>query len=303
MSRNRNYCFTLNNYTKEDTDMIKGCDLFTYIIFGEEVAPTTGTKHLQGYFEMKEAKTISALVKKHLPKGIHLEAAKGNATHNKTYCSKGQNIFEKGEPKTQGKRVDLIELKNDINQGKKVDDICMENPEIYHQYGRTLSKIEDITLRKKFRNWKTTCNWYYGPADVDKGEIAFDNFNPETHYVFPYDGNWWDGYTGQENVIIHNFKGQIPYHRIVDLVDRIPITVSRRGREPMPFLAKNIIITSTQPPRKIFTESGIWDDLTHKINLYKKLKKNDLWCPMNGLNTKEEKEEYYNLYQEFKGEL
>ena len=33
------------------------------------------------------------------------------------------------------------------------DEIVCEDPEQYHQYGRTLHKLEDIALRKKHRTW------------------------------------------------------------------------------------------------------------------------------------------------------
>lgn len=303
--RHRNYCFTLNNYTKEDTDMLKGSLLFTYIIFGEEIAPTTGTPHLQGYFEMAEAKTISALVKKWLPKGIHLEPAKGSKNQNKEYCSKGQNIYESGEAKNQGERTDLVLIKESIEKGQKVDDICMIHPDLYHLYGRTLSKIEDIVLRKKFRNWMTTCDWYYGPTGIGKSHTAFENFDPEKCYVWKDDNGWQDGYTGQEVVIINEFRGNIPFSILLQLIDKYPFELRRRGREPVPFLAKKIIITSSLRPEEVYSGMSQNDSilqLMRRVTLFYKKKQEHLWVPMNGITLQDE-EEYYELYQEFKGEL
>lgn len=51
MSRNRlkRVCFTLNNYTEEDEQRIQaGVEFYRYAVYGRELAPTTGTRHLQG---------------------------------------------------------------------------------------------------------------------------------------------------------------------------------------------------------------------------------------------------------------
>ena len=129
---------------------------------------------------------------KKLPHGIHLEVAKGNAESNFKYCSKNNKTFERGSPKQQGKRTDLLQIKNDIANGKTVDEITLENPELYHQYGRTLERIETILLRKKWRKWMTTCDWYYGPTGIGKSHKAFENFDPEKCYVFNLNDNGCD---------------------------------------------------------------------------------------------------------------
>ncbi|AXH74642.1 MAG: putative viral replication protein [Cressdnaviricota sp.] len=50
------WCLTLNNYTEEDCKSISSIVLryCRYAIIGKEIAPTTGTPHLQGYIEFKK---------------------------------------------------------------------------------------------------------------------------------------------------------------------------------------------------------------------------------------------------------
>lgn len=281
MSRHRNYCFTLNNYDNDAQEQLNTYPKFSYLVYGKEVAPTTGTPHLQGYFEMENASTISALIKKlDKCKGIHLTAAKGNAAENRAYCSKGGEVFETGLPKQQGQRSDLDEIKNQIKKGKKVDDICMENPDLYHMYGRTLSKIEDICMRKKFRNWTTEGEWYYGPTGVGKSHKAFENFDPETCYVWKDDNGWQDGYCGQETVIINEFRGSIPYSLLLQMLDKYPFEVRRRCREPMPFLAKKIIITSALCPEQVYknlAENDSLDQLHRRLKIFYKSDRESEW--------------------------
>lgn len=301
MSRARNYCFTINNWIPEDWDKLVECDFFTFLIMGKEIAPTTGTPHLQGYFEMKDGKTISAIIKKlglsrHC---IHLEAAKGSSNDNIKYCSKGTDVFTKGKPKKQGERTDLEEIKNDILNGKKVDDICLENPMLYHQYGRTLTKIEDIALRKQFRTEMTTCDWYCGPTGIGKSHIAFANFNPETHYLWKNDDNGWqDSYCGQHTVIINEFRGNITYGRLLELIDIWPTEVRRRNRPALPFVSKHIIITSPMAPYEIYhnlEKSDSLLQLKRRVKVYFKLRRNDEW-ERRWEWTEEDQKEYEKLH-------
>lgn len=96
--RARKYCFTLNNYTQNNIDTI-----ILYVttqngqyIIGKEVGES-GTPHLQGYIEFKNAISFNSL-KKIMPQA-HIEKTRGNKTENLNYCKKDNdyltNIIEK----------------------------------------------------------------------------------------------------------------------------------------------------------------------------------------------------------------
>lgn len=245
-----------------------------YLCFAPEVCPTTGRHHWQSYVVWKSQKTLSACVKnlrQGRPTPIWVRPSAGTSEDNKRYIfgpyedrkigkSKPRNdeACEFGDIPSQGARKDVEELKNQVLAGKRVDDIAIENPWMFHQYGRTLSKIEDIALRKKFRTWMTTGTWLWGPTGAGKSHEAFTDFDPETCYVLPLNewkgmgSGWCDGYVGQETVIINDFRGEIPYNELLQMVDKWPYSVRRRGREPMPFLAKRVIITCSLEPCDIY---------------------------------------------------
>ena len=63
--RGRRWCFTLNNYTDEDLQQLRGVvpSKCRYIVFGREVAPETETPHLQGYLELGAAGRRAAVSK------------------------------------------------------------------------------------------------------------------------------------------------------------------------------------------------------------------------------------------------
>jgi hypothetical protein len=172
---------------------------------------------------------------------------------NVDYCSKEGKFVEYGDKPKQGQRSDLNDLKVRIEAGESVDDLAMSDPVSVHQYGRTLDRIKDIVLRKKWRNWMTEGYWFYGATGTGKSHFWKKVYNPETHYVVETcDNGWWDGYSGQEVVVFDEFRGGTPYSELLSLVNDTPKRVPRRGREPVPFLAQKVIITSALSPRKCF---------------------------------------------------
>lgn len=281
MSKIRHACITINNYEKDWIPELLEKN-HQYIVIGKEVGEQ-GTPHLQIYVEFKNSRSFKA-VHKEFHKG-HIESRKGTAKQAADYCKKGKqpkpewekdgcdgenfgleaDFQEDGICSKQGVRTDINEVVESIIDGETtVDEIVLANPGSYARYGRTLDRAEDIIQRKKWRTWTTKAVWYWGPTGVGKSHFAFENYDPEKYYVKSVnqkEADWWDGYTGQETVIINEFRGQITYAELLDLMDKWPKKVSRRCREPMPFLAKDIIITSCSPPEEVYCNLAAKDSL------------------------------------------
>lgn len=266
----RNWCFTINNYTEKDiNDLNELKDM--YILYSYETCPTTGTPHIQGYLYYQPKISMKALSKK-IPRA-NLQIAKGDLNDNKTYIigpyekdgkikPYNPNHKEIGISPKQGKRTDLDDIRDQIVNGETTtDDIAINNPMLYHQYARTLTKIEDIMMRKKYRTEMTKGIWYYGSAGTGKSHKAHENYHPDTHYTWKTDNGWQDGYTQQETVIINEFRGEIKYKDLLELVDKYPYSLNRRGKEPVPFTSKLVIITSSLPPSEIYTNLHQKDSL------------------------------------------
>jgi len=273
--RTNNWAFTINNPTDDDRQLLDAlADQITYMIIGDEVGEN-GTPHLQGCLNAKN-KISFKQIKKFIPRG-HIKKCIKSLDVNISYCMKDAQYKEYGQRPSQGKRTDLLKIKNDILQGKKVDEILLENPEIYHQYGRTLHKIEDIKTRNLFRNFQTTGEWIYGVTGTGKSEYAFKDFHPDTHYVWKYDKDWQDDYNHQHTVIIDEFRGQIPLGYLLTMVDKHPnCHVSRRTRQTTPFLSKHVIITSSMHPQEVYrhlSENDKLDQLIRRMEI-KEFEKN-----------------------------
>ncbi len=96
MPRQKNYCFTLNNYTESDLeDVIKfRNDYCQYISYSREVGES-GTPHLQGWFILKKESSMKSIKSVGLKKA-HLEVMRGSPLENEDYINKQHDAITWG---------------------------------------------------------------------------------------------------------------------------------------------------------------------------------------------------------------
>lgn len=177
------------------------------------------------------------------------------------YCKKDGDWTEWGVLPVKGARVDLDEVKELVLNGTTVDELAVENPMLVHQYGRTLDRLEDIANRKKKRVTMTKGTWLWGPTGVGKTHDAAEMAGDDVYWHNCGDKGWWDGYTGQATVILNDYRGGIAYGELLQMVDKWPYSVPRRGRAPMPFVSSHVIVTSAVPPAECYKNLSTCDSL------------------------------------------
>lgn len=260
MSRHRNWVFTIHNYTQEDVEQLNTVDC-RYLVYGLEEG-SHETPHIQGYIELDNPKSMGAMKKLLNRNDVHLEQRMGTAKQASEYCKKEGHFYERGELKKQGERTDLFELAEQVRVGEiNMEELREDNPMAYHTYGRTLEKIDDDRMRNTKRTWMTKGVWLYGPTGVGKSHRAYEMAGDRSTYVYTEDGGWWDAYKGEEVVIVDDFRGSIPFNQLLKMIDKWEYRVRRRGREPMTFLAKEVIITSALHPKEVYKNLAVGDNL------------------------------------------
>ncbi|AVX29443.1 replication initiator protein [Coconut foliar decay alphasatellite R] len=139
--RARRWCFTLNYSAEEEAaSLVRRIESLNtvYAIVGDEVAPTTGQRHLQGFLHLKGAgRTLQGLKTFLQNDKIHLERAKGSDEQNRGYCSKEQVRFEHGVATRPGVRRGVRQ-----RYAEDPDELRLEDPGGYRRCVASGSSLE-----------------------------------------------------------------------------------------------------------------------------------------------------------------
>lgn len=216
----RAYVFTINNYSAEDVQMCKDivCD---YIIFGKEIAPTTGTPHLQGYIVMPSQRTYGGMIKNTFKKRasyIAHEYENSSAAHNETYCSKdATDVYTSGLiPPGKGARTDIWQIKKMIDEGAIMLDLMNANFELTVRCERGFKSYMNMLLPA--RTTRPVVYWVCGPTGAGKTEYA--KRLGESYYI-KNNSKYWDNYTQQDVIILDDFEKEfMNFRELLRLLDK-----------------------------------------------------------------------------------
>lgn len=265
----RRYCFTYNNPVEEIT---YDSAVMRFLIYQLEKGEKTRTPHFQGYVALEKKMTIKSLVN-YFPKGIHFEECKGSEEDNIKYCTKKKGRidgpWEYGERSKQGKRNDIIALRDAIMKGKKDFDIIKDNELVlpYAKYMKFAEKVKSVVAReesKKFRKVVTTI--LIGPAGTGKTRYIFDNFKHDDIYKLdrPDGPIWFDGYEGQKVLLLDDFYGWIKYSFLLNLLDGYTLRLNIKGGTTYA-LWEYVFITSNKHIEKWYVDKGRTPALDRRI--------------------------------------
>jgi len=258
MNRGRAWCFTLNNYTKEDVERIQGI-VCKYLILGDETGES-GTPHLQGYVSFATAKRFTA-VKELLGERCHIENARGSAAENRAYCSKQKVLYEAGTIPAPGKRNDLTRVKRAVETGSMRR--VIEVAENYQgmRAAELMLKYVDIP-----RTEPPEVRWYWGNTGTGKTRTALEEAGPDT-WISSKGLRWWDGYDGHKSVIIDDFRPDFcDFHTLLRYLDRYPVRVETKGGSRC-LVATRIWITAPRAPDEMYHTREDCGQLMRRIHL------------------------------------
>jgi hypothetical protein len=202
MAARYNYTLVYNNYTAEGEVKLQEWlkENCKYAIYGHEIAPTTGTPHLQGYISLDKKKTMKTIHNQLEKLGIKLalKNADKSAESNKRYCSKdGKDIFEHGEINITGHKprqadIDYKEAMEAptvaaamaIIREKRPRDFCLHSEQIE----RSIRKIKPEAYKHIYELgmfkappliWTNKAILLWGTTNTGKTQFALANFkNP-----------------------------------------------------------------------------------------------------------------------------
>lgn len=243
-----------------------------------EICPTTKRHHWQFLIRTTKSHRKTGMREVSGLPSAHFEPYVPNKDHpllfyvhkDATAVEGTRFIYGQLEPE-QGKRNDLNKVKDDIMKGKPLDDIILEKPELYHQYGRTLEKIKTIRLKRNKRINPSRGVWLWGRSGCGKSHKAYMEYAGDDYYTWVKGTEYQCGYEQQKVVVINEFRGELKLSSLLDLVDKWDYQVQRKQVEAIPFNTPLVVITSCSPPEEIYQHalSGTerLDQLTRRFEI------------------------------------
>jgi len=271
--RSRTWCFTLNNYDHSAISAIGNKIEHVYCVMGEEIAPSTSTRHLQGYMAFKSTRTFTQVVKifKKLGYAPHIEIARGDSESNLAYCSKDGKFVEFGvRPVTalgkgvmERKRWESARVAAQKGEFEKID------ARIYVNNYRNLKAIHhDALAAMKAPHLDSLENeWHWGGTGLGKSYTVRNKW-PDA-YIKALN-KWWDNYEGEDTVIIEEFE---PSHAakfgsmLKVWSDHYPFRAEVKGSNLL-IRPRRIIITSNYSLKQCFEDAVGFEPLNRRFKVH-----------------------------------
>ncbi len=241
------------------------------------------TPHLQGYVEWKNKKSLSACVLQH--GHAHWSPRRGSRDQARDYCRKEETRvsgtdgpWEHGEwANGQGARTDLLHIKRKIDEGVSDKVLWEENPATMLRTYKGWERYRQVKIDPRTVKTQVTVIW--GPTGTGKSYWVDKQAGPDAFWLHPSkddNGCWWDGYMGQETVVMDEFYGGIKWTQMLRLLDAYPMSVPVKGAM-IQFAAKRIFITSNKNPRDWYSKQD-YPTLHRRLE---KIARLDLDCDRN----------------------
>lgn len=269
--KSRKFNFTLNNYTDEHIAALGDLQA-RYLCYGKELAPSTGTRHLQGFVYFANPRSFASVCAL-LPRGVHLDISNGTPQQNKAYCEKDGDFHEQGElpVDAQQKGVLAAEQWTEIVALARLgqfEQIYLKYPS---QYGTRLKQLEYLHSKRP-RDVRTLegegpfHEWIVGPTGVGKSRDARER-HPGAYIKEP-ECRWWDGYDDEDVVIIEDFdKFQVAQGGAMKRwLDRYPFQAEVKGGM-VQIRPKKVVVTSQYYPREIWEDQKTVDAIMRRVKL------------------------------------
>ena len=184
MTRSARFCFTTNNYTAATVALFSGLidrEDVSYLVFGREVAPETGTPHLQGYVEFSARRAIGRV--RDLLTRSHVEVARGSPEQCSQYCKKDGDYEEFGElsrPVGRPNSFDVYREWLEDYDGRPCErEIATRFTSLYVRNRSTILSLRDlicppgVSQDGEYRDWQTELRERLDAEPADDRSIEF----------------------------------------------------------------------------------------------------------------------------------
>lgn len=223
-----------------------------------------GLKHLHMVLEDSNKSRFSA-IKRAYPKA-HIEPTRGTKEQAEDYINKRGKFEEKGEQiiyiakygeikGCQGARKDIEVIEDMINSGMNPNEIMRQNL----GYRRYANMIKDAFFDKRHSETPFTRDvvvyWHVGASGTGKSYVAVqlrEKYGEnEVYFCTDCSFGGFDKYCAEKVLFIDEFRGQIPYHTLLNYLDKYVAQIHARYVN-LYALWNEVHISSVLPPEKVY---------------------------------------------------
>ncbi len=254
MARFRNVVFTWND---PDGLLFFDSEKMEYLVYQEEQGES-GNYHLQGYCEFTEQLRLNAV--KDLLGGatVHIERRRGSQAQAIAYCKKEDSRvahtepYEYGEPRLQGKRMDLEGFKGAVMGGSRMRELLDDHWGVVARYPKFYQTL--TLLNRPKRTTDLVVSLLIGGTGLGKTRHVMEKYEgSDDFYIGALDNGtmWFDSYDGQSVVLLDDFSGassHFPLCSLLRLLDRYPLLVPTKGGHTW-WLPNEVFVTTNLLPK------------------------------------------------------
>lgn len=205
-----------------------------------------GYEHWQFIVYYKSQQRFGS-IRKTLGKSVHIEPTRSTAAENYVWKSEtavAGTQFEFGTKSIKRQSATDWDRIREIAQGGLGDAAEIPSDIFIRCYG-SLRNISKDFATPTFRG-EQSVSVYWGTSGTGKSHRAFEECG-ESFYLKSPLTKWWDGYRGEENIIIDEFRGVVDISHVLKWLDKYPCLVEVKGSQ-VPLKSKKWWITSNLSP-------------------------------------------------------
>lgn len=278
----KSYAFTLNNYTEANVAFFEEFEhpKLTHLYVAKEVAPTTGTPHLQGYVCFSKTFRITGL---HTLSRDHFRPcaffpSEGSPEQNRNYCFKGeqpkeeweelkekgpnwgknvQKVRDFGNPQ-QGGRSDIASLRDAVFAGATYAQLMLNHLPALSKYSKFYEKCRAEYLKQRefptdpltgaqlpSRKRDVTVEIHWGVPGAGKSHLAHVAGAIKLDLASK---GWFDGYDDEQVVVLEEFDWQLfDIDFMKGLLDVYPRLLNVKGKSAYANWTKVFITANNDP--------------------------------------------------------
>lgn len=238
----------LNKTILYDYNIMKSYQTWT------EHAPETGTLHRHYWLIFHKAvygTKVKKLFEEQLNIEVHVAPSKKKFDQRQAYIVKdparGECISFGELNQDQGYRSDLKSAADAIASGANLEELAVSFPELIMKYPNGIKML--LSIQKKPITPPKNVIWIYGNSGLGK---TFRHFNPDPNkcYLKNPMTEWWNGYKGQETVIIDDLRpdSKISRGHLIQLLDVYGTKVDVKFGVLENFSTSTVVITCPYSP-------------------------------------------------------